>query len=296
MILTRVRIIDGKAEAAELRARISAHARRVVEARGIAPAMAVVMVGDDPAGDVYARNKQAEADSVGIRVPAHRLPATATQNDVLALVARLNADDSVDAILVQLPLPAHLDADAIVEAVSPAKDVDGMHPFNLGLLASGRPSIVPCTPRACILLLRKYGGVLAGREALVVGRSAVVGRPLTYLLLAENCTVTVAHSRTANLAAEVRRADILVTATARAELIKGDWIKDGAIVIDVGTSRVRAADGTVRYVGDVEFDRAAERAAAITPVPGGVGPVTIACLLWNTVLLACRRAALGDIE
>jgi methylenetetrahydrofolate dehydrogenase (NADP+)/methenyltetrahydrofolate cyclohydrolase len=291
----RAQIIDGRAEAALLRARLAPHARRVTETRGTPPAMAVVMVGEDAAGEVYARNKKVQADEIGVALPTCRLAADATQNEVLAAVARLNGDDGVDAILVQLPLPAHLDAEAIVEAVAPDKDVDGMHPLNLGLLASGRPRIVPCTPHACILLLEKYAAPLAGREALVVGRSAVVGRPLAHLLLAENCTVTVAHSHTRDLADKVRRADILVTATGRAELIKRDWIKDGAAVIDVGTVRVEGPDGTARYVGDVEAG-AAERAAVMAPVPGGVGPVTVACLLWNTVLLACRRLGLGDIE
>lgn len=296
MILDRVRIIDGNAEATEIRARLAPHARRVTEKRGTPPAMAVVMVGEDAAGAVYARNKQRQADEIGVALPVRALPANASQAEVIAAVAQLNADAGVDAILIQLPLPAHLDAQAVIEAVAPEKDVDSMHPFNLGLLASGRPRIVPCTPHACILLLRKYAAPLVGREALVVGRSAVVGRPLAHLLLAENCTVTIAHSHTGDLAEKVRRAEILVTATARAELIKGAWIREGAAVIDVGTVRVTAPDGSARYVGDVEFAPAADRAAAITPIPGGVGPVTVACLLWNTVLLANRREGLGEIE
>ena len=292
----QIRVIDGNAEAAELGARIAAHARRVTQARGRKPTMAVIMVGEDAAGEVYARNKVSQAARLGIEVPAERLPATATPRDVRDAVERLNADDAVDAILVQLPLPGHLDENEAVAAIAPEKDVDGMHPLNLGLLASGRPSVVPCTANACVLLARKYGGDLSGREALVVGRSAVVGRPLGHLLLAENCTVTTAHSATRDLAAQVGRADILVSATGRAELIEGGWIKPGALVIDVGTARIEGADGKPRYVGDVEFESAKEKAAAITPVPGGVGPMTVACLLWNTVLLAGRRAGLGDIE
>jgi methylenetetrahydrofolate dehydrogenase (NADP+)/methenyltetrahydrofolate cyclohydrolase len=295
LILDRVRIIDGRQEAAALRARLAPHARGVTDKRGAKPAMAVVMVGEDLAGEVYARNKQRQADEIGVDLPVARLPATASQAEVIAAVARLNADPRVDAILIQLPLPAHLDADAVVAAIATDKDVDGMHPLNLGLLAAGRPRIVPCTPHACLMLLKKFAGPLSGREALVVGRSAVVGRPLAYLLLAENCTVTIAHSRTRDLAEKVSRADVLVSATAQPELIKGGWIKDGAAVIDVGTARVVGPDGSARYVGDVEAG-AAERAAVLAPVPGGVGPVTVACLLWNTVLLAKRREGLGEIE
>jgi methylenetetrahydrofolate dehydrogenase (NADP+)/methenyltetrahydrofolate cyclohydrolase len=294
--MSNATIIKGSVEAAAIRARLAPHARRVKDARGTPPAMAVVMVGEDEAGEVYARNKKRQADEIGVALPVARLPAESTQADVIAAIGGLNADPTVDAILVQLPLPGHLDPDAVVAAVAPDKDVDGMHPLNLGLLASGRPRIVPCTPRACILLLRSHAAPLAGREALVVGRSAVVGRPLAHLLLAENCTVTIAHSRTRDLPEKVRRADVVVSATAQAELIKGAWIKPGAAIIDVGTARVEAADGGVRYVGDVETEAAASRAAVIAPVPGGIGPVTVACLLWNTVLLACRREGLGDIE
>lgn len=290
-----MRIIDGREEAAALRARLAPHARRVTQHRGAKPAMAVVMVGEDLAGEVYARNKQRQADEIGVDLPVSRLPEGASQAEVIAAVERLNADPRVDAILVQLPLPAPLDADAVVAAVAPDKDVDGMHPLNLGLLAAGRPRIVPCTPRACMILLDKFAGPLAGREALVVGRSAVVGRPLAHLLLAENCTVTIAHSRTRDLAEKVRRADVLVSATAKPELIEASWIKPGAAIIDVGTARVVAPDGTARYVGDVAAG-AAEHASILAPVPGGVGPVTVACLLWNTVLLAKRREGLGEIE
>ena len=289
---TRAIVIDGKAEAAALRETIAAAARDFAAARGRKPTMAVVVVGEDAAGEVYARNKKREADAVGVSVVVRGLLPDADTDEVRAAIQRLNEDDAIDSILVQLPLPKGIDEAEAVRAVAPNKDVDGMHPLNLALLATGTPDVLPCTPHACLLLLRKYAAPLAGKRTLIVGRSAVVGRPLAHMLIAEDCTVTVAHSRTRDLARECRRAEILVSATAKPHLIRGSWIARGAVVIDVGTSRIEGRDGTARYVGDVAFDKALDRAAAITPVPGGVGPLTVSCLLWNTVHLAARRAGL----
>jgi len=279
------RIIDGKSIAASLRARVGAEVARLPAP----PGLAVVLVGEDPASAVYVRNKGTATREAGMRSIEHRLPADASQAALLALVARLNADDEVDGILVQLPLPRHVDAQAVIAAIDPAKDVDGFHVVNAGLLATGGDALVPCTPRGCMALLREAGTRLAGAEAVVIGRSNIVGKPVAQLLLAADCTVTLAHSRSRDLPAICRRADIVVAAVGRPEMVRGGWIRPGATVIDVGINRIGTADGRHRLVGDVAFDEAAEVAGAITPVPGGVGPMTIACLLENTLVAARRR-------
>jgi methylenetetrahydrofolate dehydrogenase (NADP+)/methenyltetrahydrofolate cyclohydrolase len=279
-------LIDGKAVAARLRAEVSGAATEL-RARGVVPGLAVVLVGDDPASAIYVRNKTRAAREAGVDGRDHKLPASTTQAELAAVVDALNRDPSVDGILVQLPLPAPLDPDAMIRSLDPSKDVDGLHPTNLGLLAQGRPRFVPCTPSGCMRLLREVGAELAGARAVVIGRSLLVGKPIALLLANANATVTMCHSRTRDLADEVRRADIVVAAVGRPELVRGDWIKDGAIVLDVGINRTEAG----KLVGDVEFVAAAQRARAITPVPGGVGPMTIACLLENTVEAARRRRA-----
>jgi methylenetetrahydrofolate dehydrogenase (NADP+) / methenyltetrahydrofolate cyclohydrolase len=280
--------IDGKAVAARLRAEV-AQAATELRARGTAPTLAVVRVGDDPASAVYVRSKTRAAREAHVDVRDHKLPATTTQAELAALIDTLNRDPVVDGILVQLPLPAPLDADALLWSLDPAKDVDGLHPTNLGSLAQGRPTLVPCTPSGCMRLLQEVGAELTGARAVVIGRSLLVGKPIAMLLTNAHATVTLCHSRTRDLAEEVRRADIVVAAIGRPELVRGDWIKPGAIVLDVGMNR--GGDG--KLVGDVEFAAAAERARAITPVPGGVGPMTIACLLDNTVTAATRRRGGG---
>jgi methylenetetrahydrofolate dehydrogenase (NADP+) / methenyltetrahydrofolate cyclohydrolase len=279
------RIIDGKSIAAALRARVADAVARLKAP----PGLAVVLVGEDPASAVYVRNKGIATRETGMRSIEHRLPATTGQAELLALIARLNADPEIDGILVQLPLPGHVDAQAIVAAIDPAKDVDGFHVVNAGLLATGGTALVPCTPRGCMILLRESGIAIAGAEAVVVGRSNIVGKPVAQLLLAADATVTVAHSRTRDLPAVCRRADIVIAAVGRPEMLRGDWIKPGAAVIDVGINRIAAADGRFRLVGDVAYDEAVAVAGAITPVPGGVGPMTIACLLENTLIAARRR-------
>ncbi len=275
------RLIDGKAVAAELRRGIAAR----VSTLPFRPGLRVVRVGEDPASGVYVRNKDKAAQEVGFDSATLHLPQATTEAELLAVVGRLNGDPAVDGILVQLPLPAHIAADRVIAAVAPEKDVDGFHPLNAGLLAAGQPRLVPCTPKGVMHLLRASGAVLAGARAVVLGRSQIVGRPMAQLLLAADCTVTVAHSRTRDLAAECRRAEILVAAVGRPEMVRGDWIADGATVIDVGINRL--ADG--RLVGDVAFEEASAHAEAITPVPGGVGPMTIACLLENTLEAAMAR-------
>ena len=277
-------IIDGKAIAARLRAEVAVSAREL-RGRGGAPTLAVVLVGDDPASAVYVRGKTKAAREAEVDVRDHALPAQATQAELDALVDTLNRDPDVDGILVQLPLPPHLDADAVIRAIDPAKDVDGLHPVSLGLLAQGKPSFAPCTPKGCMRLLREVGAELAGARAVVIGRSLLVGKPIALLLANANATVTMCHSRTRDLADEVRRADVVVAAVGRPELVAGDWIREGAIVLDVGINRT--AEG--KLVGDVEFRAAVQRARAITPGPGGVGPMTIACLLENTIEAARRR-------
>ena len=291
-------IIDGKAFAAGLRARIADAVPAFTAATGKVPGLAVVLVGEDPASAVYVASKGKATVAAGMASFEHRLPADTTQGDLIALVQQLNADDAVDGILVQLPLPKHLDEQAVVEAISPDKDVDGLTPISTGRLALGLPGLVPCTPLGSLMLLKDHIGDLSGKDAIVIGRSILVGKPMAQLLLGENCTVTIAHSRTRDLKERVQQADIVVAAVGRAEMVKGDWLKPGAVVIDVGINRLEPQAGETkgRLVGDVDYSSALELASAITPVPGGVGPMTIACLLRNTLVAAHRRAGLGDPE
>ena len=282
------KLIDGKAFAADLRSRIAAQVT-AMKTRGITPGLAVVLVGEDPASQVYVRSKGKMTHEVGMNSWEHRLPAETSQTDLLALIARLNADPAVNGILVQLPLPRHMDEAAVINAIDPAKDVDGFHILNVGRLATGQKAMVPCTPLGCLMLLRDHLGSLSGKNALVIGRSNIVGKPMAQLLLRDSATVTVAHSRTANLPDLCRQADIVVAAVGRAKFVAGDWIKRGATIIDVGINRTD--DG---LVGDVDFDAASQVAGAITPVPGGVGPMTIACLLANTLTATARANGLAD--
>ena len=288
-------MIDGRATAAALRQRVAEAAALLRREHGITPGLASVLIGDDPASQVYVRNKARVCAAAGLDSFEHRLPADAPLATVLELVRALDADDRVDGILVQLPLPSQIGPQAVIAAIDPAKDVDGFHPVNVGRLWNGEPGLVPCTPQGCLILLRQVRESLGGAEAVVLGRSPIVGRPVAALLLAADCTVTVAHSKTRDLAAVCRRADILIAAVGRPRLVKSDWIKPGATVIDVGITRIETVDG-VRLVGDVDFPAARKVASAITPVPGGVGPMTIACLLRNTVLAACRRRGLAEPE
>jgi methylenetetrahydrofolate dehydrogenase (NADP+)/methenyltetrahydrofolate cyclohydrolase len=287
-------LIDGRAHADALRARVARAAALVKQSYEVTPGLAAVLVGDDPASAVYVRNKERQIGEAGMASFPYRLPAGTSEAELLDLVTRLNADPAVHGILVQLPLPKQIGAERVLEAVDPAKDVDGFHPVNVGRLATGREAMVPCTPLGCMMLLKATLPELAGLEAVVVGRSNIVGKPMAQLLLAANCTVTVAHSRSRDLAAVCRRADVLVAAVGRAEMVRGDWIKPGACVIDVGINRVPASEpGNTRLVGDVAFAEARQIAGAITPVPGGVGPMTIACLLRNTLIAACRQNAIA---
>lgn len=293
-------VIDGKAFSEKLVQMVAIEAKTIEAAIGRAPALAVVLVGEDPASAVYVRNKIERTTTAGMRSIEHRLPTTTDQATLLALIAEMNADDAVDGILVQLPLPDQIDEDAVINAIAPEKDVDGFHVVNAGLLATGQQSLVPCTPYGCLLLLRDQLGSLSGLNAVVVGRSNIVGKPMAQLLLRESCTVTIAHSRTKDLPAVCANADILVAAVGRPEMITGDYVKPGATVIDVGINRVPAPErggGKFRLTGDVDYASAAEKAGAITPVPGGVGPMTIACLLRNTAVAAARRfnVSIGDI-
>jgi methylenetetrahydrofolate dehydrogenase (NADP+)/methenyltetrahydrofolate cyclohydrolase len=288
--------IDGKAAAQAIRERVAALVPEFERQTGRPPGLAMVLVGEDPASAVYVRSKNRATAETGMVGFAHNLPDTITEDELLQLVIELNADERVDGILVQLPLPRQVDATRVIETIDPGKDVDGFHPMNAGRLASGLPSLIPCTPYGCLYLLRQELGDLTGLEAVVVGRSNIVGKPMAQLLLGENATVTVAHSRTRDLPAVVRRADVVVAAVGRPEMVRGDWIKRGAVVIDVGINRVPTEDGKGRLVGDVAYDEAAEVAAAITPVPGGVGPMTIAMLMRNTLVAAHRRAGLADPE
>jgi methylenetetrahydrofolate dehydrogenase (NADP+)/methenyltetrahydrofolate cyclohydrolase len=284
--MSRATIIDGKAIAETLGREVAAGVADLKRARGIVPGLAVVLVGEDPASQVYVRTKSKATTDARMLSFEHRLPAETPESNLLALIAELNGRNDVHGILVQLPLPKHIDTRQVIEAIDPAKDIDGFHPINVGRLASGAHALAPCTPSGCVILAKSVRSDLAGLEAVIIGRSNIVGKPMAQLLLAENCTVTIAHSRTRDLASIVRRADLVVAAVGRPEMVKGSWIKPGAIVIDVGIQRIAAADGKSRLVGDVAFDEAAQVAGAITPVPGGVGPMTVACLLRNTLQAA----------
>jgi len=287
------RIIDGKAIAADLRAKVAAEVARLSQAHGLVPGLAVVLVGENPASAVYVRSKGKQTVEAGMRSFDHRLPDTVTEGELLALVAKLNADPAVHGILVQLPLPNQIDSQKVLNSIDPMKDVDGFHPMNAGRLATGLPALVPCTPLGCILLAKSVHSSLAGMDTVVIGRSNIVGKPLIQLLLNENATVTVTHSKTRDLPEVCRRAEVLFAAIGRPEMVRGDWIRPGATVIDVGINRVTGPDGKNRIVGDVAYAEALEVAGAITPVPGGVGPMTIACLLVNTVRAACAIAGLS---
>lgn len=286
------RIIDGKTIAAELRGRVADTAHRLARDRTLVPGLAVVLVGSNPASEVYVGSKTKATVGSGMRSFDHRLPATVSETDLLTLVGRLNRDPVVHGILVQLPLPAHIDSQKVLAAIDPAKDVDGFHPLNLGRLAAGLPALAPCTPIGCVILAKAARPSLEGLEAIIIGRSNIVGKPLALLLLGENATVTVTHSRTENLPELCRRADLVFAAVGRPEFVRKSWIKPGATVIDVGITRVMGEGGKSKLLGDVAFAEVSEVAGAITPVPGGVGPMTIACLLANTVRAACMQAGL----
>lgn len=283
------KIIDGKMIAEQLKESVKVEATTFKQTYDRAPGLAVVLVGSDPASQVYVGMKLKQAKAAGITSYEHRLEATAQESDLLALLDQLNTDDQVDGILVQLPLPGHMDESKVITSINPLKDVDGFHPYNVGLLSIGRPTFVPCTPLGCLMMLKQKLPSLAGLKAVVVGRSNIVGKPMAALLTNESCSVTVLHSKSKNIAAECREADILVVATGRPEMVGADHIKPGAIVLDVGINRITDAEGQKRLVGDVDFDGAVELASAITPVPGGVGPMTVACLMKNTISAAYRR-------
>ena len=287
--------IDGKAYAEKLRAQMAQQVQAFEKAHGVVPGLAVVLVGDDPASEVYVRNKGRQTRAVGMRSFEHRLAADTTQETLLAQVQALNTDPGVHGILVQLPLPAHLDAEAIIASIAPQKDVDGFHIYNAGRLFTGQPGLVPCTPLGCMMLLEDTLGDLSGKHAVVIGRSNIVGKPMAALLLQANCTVTVVHSRTADLPAVVRGGDIVVAAVGKPQWVQRDWVKPGATIIDVGINRVTGSDGKARLVGDVAFDQMQGHAHAITPVPGGVGPMTIACLLHNTLRAAHAQLAVPSV-
>jgi len=292
-------IIDGKAFAGQVRGQVAQHVTRLKDDHGITPGLAVVLVGADPASEVYVKSKGKMTKEVGMKSVEHRLEDTTSEAELLSLIDALNNDDTIHGILVQLPLPDHLNEDLVISAIDPAKDVDGFHISNVGLLGTGQKSMVPCTPLGCLMMLRDHHGSLSGMDAVVIGRSNIVGKPMAQLLLNDSCTVTIAHSRTKDLAAVVRRADIVIAAVGRPEMVPGDWIKPGATVIDVGINRLDAperGEGKTRLVGDVDFDSCVAVAGAITPVPGGVGPMTIACLLANTVTACCRAHDLPEPE
>ncbi|GAB5448807.1 bifunctional methylenetetrahydrofolate dehydrogenase/methenyltetrahydrofolate cyclohydrolase FolD [Gymnodinialimonas sp.] len=292
------KIIDGKAYAAEVRAQVAGHVERLKSDHGITPGLAVVLVGEDPASEVYVAAKHKQTVEVGMASFEHKLPADVSEEDLFALIDQLNADPNVSGILCQFPVPDHLDERRVVARIDPSKDVDGLSVVNAGLLASGEKGLVSCTPLGCLMLLREEVGNMSGKNAVVIGRSNLFGKPMGQLLLQENCTVTIAHSRTQDLAEVCARADILVAAVGRAEMVKGDWVKPGATVIDVGITRIPHPDkpGKSKLLGDVDFAEATEVAGAITPVPGGVGPMTIACLLANTVTACCRAHGLDEPE
>ena len=292
-------IIDGKAFAGRVRGQVAKHVARLKAEHAIVPGLAVVLVGEDPASQVYVRSKGKLTVEVGMHSVEHKLDVNTSEADLLAVIAQLNADHTIHGILVQLPLPKHLNEDLVISSINPAKDVDGFHISNVGLLGTGQKSMVPCTPLGCLMMLRDHFGSLSGCDAVVIGRSNIVGKPMAQLLLADSCTVTIAHSRTKDLPAVVRRADIVVAAVGRAEMVPGDWIKPGAVVIDVGINRIPApekGEGKMKLVGDVDYASCAEVAGAITPVPGGVGPMTIACLLANTLTATCRANGLPEPE
>ena len=292
-------VIDGKEFAARVRAKVAGHVTRLKDENGITPGLAVVLVGEDPASQVYVRSKGKMTVEVGMNSFEHKLDVNTSEEDLLALIEKLNNDPAVHGILCQLPLPKHLDEDLIINSISPAKDVDGFHISNVGLLGTGQKSMVPCTPLGCLMMLRDHHGSISGMNAVVIGRSNIVGKPMAQLLLNDSATVTIAHSRTKDLADVVRGADIVVAAVGRPEMVPGDWIKQGATVIDVGINRIDApekGEGKTRLVGDVDYASCAEVAGAITPVPGGVGPMTIACLLANTVTACCRANSLAEPE
>lgn len=292
-------LIDGKAFAARVRGQVAEHVARLKQDHGIVPGLAVVLVGEDPASQVYVRSKGKQTVEVGMTSFEHKLDASVSEEELIAVIDQLNADPAVHGVLVQLPLPKHLNEDLVIGRIDPAKDVDGFHISNVGLLGTGQKSMVPCTPLGCLMMLRDHFGSLSGCEAVVIGRSNIVGKPMGQLLLGDSCTVTIAHSRTRDLPEVVRRADIVVAAVGRPEMVPGDWIKPGAVVIDVGINRIAApekGEGKMKLVGDVDFASCTEVAGAITPVPGGVGPMTIACLLANTLTATCRANDLPEPE
>jgi methylenetetrahydrofolate dehydrogenase (NADP+)/methenyltetrahydrofolate cyclohydrolase len=287
-------ILDGKLFSKKLRDQVAKHVTVLEKEHKVTPGLAVVLVGEDPASQVYVRSKGKQTIEAGMKSYEHKLNKDTSEEDLLALVNQLNDNDEVHGILVQLPLPKHINEDSVINSINPEKDVDGFHISNVGLLATGQKSMVPCTPLGCLLMLKEFHGSLAGKDAVIIGRSNIVGKPMAQLLLNESCTVTVTHSRTKNLEAVVGRADIVVAAVGRAEMVKGDWIKSGATLIDVGINRVEGSDGGKRLVGDAQFSSCSEVAGAITPVPGGVGPMTIACLLANTLVACCRKYHLKE--
>ena len=287
-------VIDGKEFSARVRSKVAEGVAKLVDSHGIKPGLAVVLVGEDPASQVYVRSKGKQTVEAGMNSYEHRLDASTSESDLLGLISKLNDDPEVHGILVQLPLPNHLNEDLVINSIAPHKDVDGFHISNVGMLGTGQKSMVPCTPLGCLMMLRDYHGNLSGLDAVVIGRSNIVGKPMAQLLLGDSCTVTIAHSRTKDLQSVVKRADIVVAAVGRANMVPGDWIKEGATVIDVGINRIPKPEGGTRLVGDCDYDSCADVAGAITPVPGGVGPMTIACLLANTLTAACRANGVDE--